>query len=147
MVWFDAWNLKIFGEGWKMSKMVLRKLVESIVFEVSKDSFTKSQLNVPSFGLTALGRNVIRFHLSPSLKTGFPNHFGILLKIRHRTIVFIASYVAYLIGFSKFQQFVGHNCIFGKSRGTNWKKHPEKSFGAATIGDLALLLHKSFVMV
>ena len=57
-------------------------------------------MNIPSFELTALGRYVIRFYLSLSLKTGFPNHSG-TLNIRHATIVLIASYVACLIVFSK----------------------------------------------
>ena len=75
-------------------------------------------MNIPSFELTALGRYVIRFYLSLSLKTGFPNHSG-TLNIRHATIVLIALYVACLIVFSKFQQFDGHNCIFRKSREKN----------------------------
>ena len=100
-------------------------------------------MNIPSFELTAVGKYVIRFYLSPSLKTGLPNHSGTLLNVRHTTIVLIASYVACLIGFSS----DGHNCIFWKSRGKIEKKHPKKSFEIATIGDLALLLHSSLVMV
>ena len=77
-------------------------------------------MNIPSFELTALGKNVIRFHLPPSLKLGFPNHFRTLLKIRHATIVFVVSYVACLLGFWKLQQFDGHNYIFGgKSKRKN----------------------------
>ena len=60
-----------------------------------------------------LGKNTIRFHLSP----WYFSPFGTLRKIRYATVVLIVLYVACLICFLKFQQFGGHNYIFRKSRG------------------------------
>ena len=80
-----------------------------------------------------------------------------LQKFRYATVVLITSYVACLIVFLKFKQFDGHNFIFRKSRGKIEKSTLKSDFtpnfqywalvGTATIGDLALLVHNSLVMV
>ena len=93
-------------------------------------------MNIPSFELTTLGRYVIRFYLSLSLKTGFPNHSG-TLNIRHATIVLIASYVACLIVFSKSNNLMMVIIAYLGNQGEKIEKkiHPKKSFETATIGE------------
>ena len=60
-------NLGVFGEGWKMFKMTLSKQVGVLFLRF----LNKCLLNVLRV-IPALGKYIIRFHLSTLLETGFP---------------------------------------------------------------------------